>query len=158
MKCISLWQPWASLIVIGAKRFETRSWSTEYRGPILIHAAKRWTRESDQLVVREPFRSALERGGCRPTWSLPLGSILGVADLVECYLCDISALIGPKGISRPLPSEPELSFGDYTQDRYAWKLENPRRFPTPIPYRGLQQIFNVPDEVVAEQMARAVAV
>jgi LSD1 subclass zinc finger protein len=157
MKCISLWQPWASLIVIGAKHYETRHWSTSYRGKILIHAAKRWGRDIDQLVVREPFRSALVNGGCRTPWSLPLGMIVGVADIVECYLCDTRALIGPKGISRPLPSEPELSLGDYTQDRYAWKLENPRRFPTPIPYRGLQQIFNVPDEVVAEQLAQAVA-
>ena len=43
MKCLSLWQPWASLVVIGAKRFETRSWPTNYRGPLLIHAAQRWS-------------------------------------------------------------------------------------------------------------------
>ncbi len=33
MKCISLIQPWATLIIHGAKRFETRSWRTPYRGP-----------------------------------------------------------------------------------------------------------------------------
>lgn len=40
MKALSLWQPWASLVAIGAKTIETRSWSTSYRGPLAIHAAK----------------------------------------------------------------------------------------------------------------------
>lgn len=40
MKAISLWQPWASLVPAGAKPVETRSWSTSYRGPLAIHAAK----------------------------------------------------------------------------------------------------------------------
>jgi len=45
MKAISLWQPWATLISIGAKRIETRSWETLYRGSIVIHAAKRWSKD-----------------------------------------------------------------------------------------------------------------
>jgi hypothetical protein len=40
MKCISLIQPWASLVLLGEKRYETRNWSTAYRGPLLIHASK----------------------------------------------------------------------------------------------------------------------
>ncbi len=41
MKAITLWQPWASLVAIGAKTIETRSWATSYRGPLAIHAAAR---------------------------------------------------------------------------------------------------------------------
>src|ERR1700694_3122793 len=41
MKALSLWQPWASLIAMGLKEFETRHWATSYRGPLVIHAAKR---------------------------------------------------------------------------------------------------------------------
>jgi hypothetical protein len=157
MKCISLWQPWASLCVIGAKRFETRHWQTSHRGPLLIHAAKKWSRDLLDISLSQPFFDVFKRANISPLLDLPRGGLIGAVDLVECYLCDTRALIGPKGISRPLPSEPELSFGDYTQDRYAWKLENPRRFLTPIPYRGLQQIFTVTDEVVAEQLRTAVA-
>ena len=40
-RAISLIQPWATLIVAGLKRYETRSWSTPYRGRILIHASKK---------------------------------------------------------------------------------------------------------------------
>lgn len=39
MKALTLWQPWASLIALGVKTIETRSWSTSYRGPLAIHAA-----------------------------------------------------------------------------------------------------------------------
>ncbi len=39
MKALTVWQPWATLVAIGAKRIETRSWSTSYRGPLAIHAA-----------------------------------------------------------------------------------------------------------------------
>lgn len=41
IKALSLWQPWASLIAIGAKKIETRGWSTKYRGPLVICSAKR---------------------------------------------------------------------------------------------------------------------
>jgi hypothetical protein len=41
MKAVSLWQPFASLIYTGAKKIETRSWPTNYRGPLAIHAARK---------------------------------------------------------------------------------------------------------------------
>ena len=40
-RTLSLWQPWASMIAVGLKRHETRSWETSYRGLLAIHAAKR---------------------------------------------------------------------------------------------------------------------
>lgn len=40
MKALTLTQPWASLVALGVKSIETRSWATNYRGPIAIHAAK----------------------------------------------------------------------------------------------------------------------
>lgn len=48
MKALTLWQPWASLVALGVKTIETRSWSTSYRGPLAIHAAKT-TRGIDDL-------------------------------------------------------------------------------------------------------------
>ena len=40
MKVLTLTQPWATLVAIGAKHIETRSWATSYRGPLAIHAGK----------------------------------------------------------------------------------------------------------------------
>ena len=42
IKAITIYQPWASLKACGAKKFETRGWATNYRGPIAIHAAKQY--------------------------------------------------------------------------------------------------------------------
>ncbi len=182
MKCISLWQPWASLIVIGAKQFETRSWSTSYRGPLLIHAAQKWDLEQRETCINEPFSSAL--GGDKfpnqpqSDWflaslmssHLPRGCIIGMVELVDCYQVFQTPLLlrgskkhyvkmvnykGGKDGNLPLPTGNELAFGDFSVGRYAWKLSNPVRFAEPIPYRGMQQIFNVPDDVVAEQLAKA---
>jgi hypothetical protein len=195
MKCISLWQPWASLCVIGAKKFETRSWERSYRGTLLIHASQRHTKEIAITCFNEPFFSTLKAAGTitggddEEELAMPFGGIIGVAELTmifmiegdglyrfgnECTECDGTGSTGEWGDAGEiqcgacegrgrtileqldLPEEPELSFGDYAPGRFAWKLENPRRFETPIPFRGRQQLFDVPDELVAEQMAKAV--
>ncbi len=59
MKAISLLQPWATLVAIGAKRIETRSWATNYRGPLAIHASKS-PKMVNKLTWDEPFYSALK--------------------------------------------------------------------------------------------------
>lgn len=41
MWALTLRQPWASLVAIGVKQVETRSWTTAYRGPLAIHSSKR---------------------------------------------------------------------------------------------------------------------
>lgn len=73
MKLISLWEPWASLMAIGAKKIETRSWATSYRGWLAIHAAKRWTAAerdfaSDRLCITAlggSWRPALGQKVCK---------------------------------------------------------------------------------------------
>lgn len=41
IRCLSLWQPHAQAIALGLKPYETRGWSTSYRGPLAIHSAKK---------------------------------------------------------------------------------------------------------------------
>ena len=53
MKAITIWQPWAFLLAMGAKQYETRSWETAYRGPIAIHAAKRPVRRIIDALTAE---------------------------------------------------------------------------------------------------------
>lgn len=146
MRAISLWQPWASLVACGAKRIETRHWPTSYRGPLAIHAAKRWTRELREQALEHGFREALWPDG--NTWPLPLGAIVCVVDLDTC------ALIVHPGGTRPGVLDPlalraqEKDFGNYEAGRYAWGLKNLRRLAEPIPFRGAQGFFDVPDELL----------
>jgi hypothetical protein len=76
MKIISIRQPWASLIVEGYKDVENRTWRTFYRGPLLIHASLR----ADNISSAE----IEDRFGVRLDRALPLGGVVGVAELVDC--------------------------------------------------------------------------
>ena len=53
MKIITLRQPWATLVAEGIKKYEFRSWKTNYRGKILIHAGK--SLEKDQVKKFEKY-------------------------------------------------------------------------------------------------------
>ena len=70
MKAVTLYQPYASLVAIGAKKFETRSWKTSYRGPLAIHAGV--SEKYLDLGWQEPFFSALTKFSKKsPTSKLP---------------------------------------------------------------------------------------
>ncbi|WP_331281011.1 ASCH domain-containing protein [Brevibacillus thermoruber] len=80
MKAITIHQPWATLIALGEKRFETRSWATKYRGPLAIHAGKKVDRDACEA---EPIRSVLAKHGYTAD-NLPTGVILAVGEMVDC--------------------------------------------------------------------------
>lgn len=151
MKALTLTQPWASLIAIGAKLVETRAWSTQYRGPIAIHAAKFW-----QVVDRETCWDPLFRAALEPTglvdyapytdlddgdierFALPLGGIVATAELLNvCRTEHIADQL----------TERERAFGDYYPGRFAWSLAVIRKLPEPIPCRGSLGLWDVPDDV-----------
>ena len=138
MRTISLWQPWSTLIAIGAKQYETRSWNVSFRGEIAIHAA----RTANQLPIAKmkPFCDVLAAAGFAHPSMLPLGTVLCVATLVDCFRSEDI---------RQFLSDQEKAFGDYGPGRYAWQLASVRVLATPIPARGQQGIWDwkVPSEV-----------
>ena len=142
MKAISLWQPWASLIAVGAKQYETRSWKTDYRGPLLICASLKGIgkgkdrRELLDTLHGPRFQCALLSFGETPgkiNWRLPFGQAIAIVDLTACTsTCDYQIdWIGC-----------EATFGDFSPGRYAWKLENVRAIE-PFPVKGRQGLFEV---------------
>lgn len=142
---ISLWEPYAFLIVVGAKRNETRHWlpfpGVLKVGDLLgIQAAKRWTKAQIDICQSAKFRPTLEAHGITfdSAPKLPLGALLGVTHVVE-FIRTEDAL---KDI-HPL----EYAFGNYEPDRYAWRLEVIHRYAFPIPMVGQQRIWkaDVPD-------------
>jgi activating signal cointegrator 1 len=158
MKALSLWQPWASAIAVGAKRIETRSWATAYRGPILIHASKsRCCLPYKRDGFPGPFsdnwagRLAMEAAGIPLDYEFPLGALIAVAELVGWERFDettaSSSVIHTAGRRFELTPQ-ELALGDYSPGRYGWVLANVRALPTPIPYTGRQGLFDVPDAML----------
>lgn len=129
MKAISLWQPWASAIAIGLKTNETRSWSTAYRGPLAIHAAKTDNEEIREFWAWKACAPLRERFGRFE--NLPRGAIVATCRLEEVlHTTDVDGL-----------TEQEKAFGNYSPGRYAWVLTEVLALPTPIPVRGSQGLF-----------------
>lgn len=139
MHCLTLTQPWATLVVLGAKRLETRSWSTTHRGPLAIHAAKLFPAPAQALCLQEPVRRLLAQAGYLDWHSLPLGQLLGTVELTGCTrveeLADVPALEG--------------LLGDFSPGRWAWTLTKPTPLPAPVPCRGRLGLFKVPDVLLA---------
>jgi hypothetical protein len=123
MKMLTVRQPWAALIVAGIKPVENRTWSTEYRGPVLIHAGLKWDdRDVSDIVC--------ERGGAlRDIYpdDMRTGAVIGIADLVDVVEHHRSKyFIGP----------------------YAFVFENARRFPFVLT-GGSLGLRDAPDHVLA---------
>lgn len=161
-KVLTLWEPWATLLVHGIKKIETRpkptKWTIE-KGSYLIHSAKKWNIAQAQLSITNPFDEFLEkiniekkfiRGNFWRYERKPdyLGYIIGSVNVIEC--CEIKAgtytklpFIFPKKSKECYIDihELELSFGDYSEGRYAWICQNPRILKTPIPYKGGQGYY-----------------
>lgn len=127
MKALSLTQPWAILVAIGAKRIETRSWRTRYRGPLAIHAAKALPASAINLCFEMPFRAALMRGGIHQIGDLPRGAIIATCVLYDCQRTDFLA-------SEVAPDEAD--FGDYSFGRFGFLLRDIVRLPVPIAAKG----------------------
>jgi len=136
MKAVCLWQPWASAVALGHKVIETRGWPTTHRGPIAIHAAKRW--QGDQREDAAYFARRFEIDWPCPT---PLGVIVCVAQLVECRVMDEA------WVRAQTPLEREL--GGWVAGRYGWILEDVRPLKTPVKVRGYQQLWDLGEETAA---------
>jgi hypothetical protein len=147
MRAITLTQPWATLVAIGAKQIETRSWATSYRGPLAIHAAKGLGPVGGltglaALCQREPFAKALNEAG----FTLGIverqrAHVIAVVELVDCQPTDSLAPW------RPSVRQDEFAFGDYSPGRFMWRLANVRGIPMPIPAKGALGLWEWPYQV-----------
>ncbi len=145
MKALTLWQPWASFAILGLMRFETRSWGTDYRGVLAIHAAhsepagvrERWLleRELRALLVRE-MRQYVKffPKGRDPVAvvydALPRGVVLGTVQLTSVVKADTRRV-----------KPPESLLGDFSKGRWAWCLRLPQPFAKGIPANGRRRLW-----------------
>lgn len=133
MKALTLTQPWATLVAIGAKKIETRSWNTNYRGRLAIHAAKGFPGAARSIAFRnEYFKSALTAAGYQSPDDLPVGVVLGGCNLVRVERITDQTLTPPM---------PEYEFGSYDVGRYMWYLEDFVRYSAPIPAKGALSLW-----------------
>jgi hypothetical protein len=126
---LTLYPGWAWAVIHGPKTIENRTWRTQYRGPLAIHAgAARHPKEDDRA------REILTTLGCAPPADFPCGVVLGIVRLTGCDLYD--------------PSNPGL-FPDWVANPFAegpWclLLADPIALSEPIPAKGRQGLWPFP--------------
>lgn len=108
MKALSIRQPWAWLIIHGGKDIENRTWSTKYRGRILVHASQAMSRpEYDAAKIVADTNNAY-----LPDFeNLKRGGIIGSVEIADCVnSSDSPWFFGPYGLllrdPQPLPFQP----------------------------------------------------
>ena len=110
MKVLSIKEPWATLIKEKKKYIETRSWKTNYRGEIYIHASLKKINKKDPHI-----KELLE---LIPNIDMSYGYIICKCKLVDCiYMDDLF-------IKKIKNNHQEYLCGEYSIGRYAWILKD----------------------------------
>ncbi|HJU12841.1 MAG TPA: ASCH domain-containing protein [Candidatus Nitrosotalea sp.] len=136
MKCLSVSQPYADLIIQGKKTIELRSWNTKFRGEFLVHAPKK-TRPA------ECKRLGVKAEGLRT------GVIIGRVELYD---------VKKYKTARELKSDykKHLAGKEYHDRAYGFLLRKPKELKFPIPYKGTLGFFEVSiDSMITENQIKA---
>ena len=123
MKALTIKEPWATLIIEGYKEYEFRSWKTNYRGKILIHAGM--TLEKDNVIKFQDYNLKYSKG-----------AIIGEAEITDCIFVT-------QEVNDELRKLNPLVYGKSGHvEKYAWKLENVKKYDEPIFIKGQLGLWN----------------
>lgn len=136
MKCLSLRQPWATLIVGGFTGCDVRSWCSAHRGLLAIHASQKWNVTAAEVCQRPLIRQWLQSAGYPSMFDLPRGQILGFVELMECKT---RPELENDGQARVMSEE------DDRTGRFIWMLARPRPLAEPVAWQAKRGIFDIPD-------------
>ena len=127
MKCLSVCQPFANLILEGKKTIELRKWNTEFRGEFLVHAPRKiLTDDCKRLKIKT---------------NLITDAIIGKVELVSVKKYENELEIN-------LDSKKHLASNYATENKYGFILEKPKQLKVPIPYNGQLNFFEFKPEVL----------
>jgi len=175
VRVLSLLQPWASLLVFGEKQVETRSWKTDYRGPVAIHASQNEKHVSSIKTILDPYinmmchvnqdliskeerfdllnglNKAMEDLNYIKAFENQLRDHYGSNTWIYGQIIGIGTLVDcvPTSQIKAKLSDKEISLGDYSEGRWPWKFEGMRTI-RPIGMKGalgLRRIY-LPEEAV----------
>ncbi|CAI6074776.1 hypothetical protein PAECIP112173_02343 [Paenibacillus sp. JJ-100] len=149
MKAVTIIQPWATLVALRIKTLETRSWATKHRGPLAIHAGQKVDKEA---CLIPQIREALLKHSINDWSELPTGAVIAKAVLNDVW--SINRPYGAYGLVERLSLDSgrsicwggympdEYHFGDYSDGRYAWQLDEVVQLHEPVPAKGQLSLWN----------------
>lgn len=137
--CLSMHQPWASLLVHGFKRFEGREWSNKFRGPLWIHATQKKPsqQEVDDLEARytQFYKSIGEDLPSFPERYLT-GSVVGKVDLIDVISYGEYSDTIPRKLQEP------------TEASFLFVVRNPQYLDIPLKLSGSPGLYKLPKEIL----------
>lgn len=128
MKVLSLTEPYATLIKNGKEKIETRSWKTNYRGKLYIHASS--------TKIPAEYKNNTELMSLVNINELNFGNIICSCELVDCVE------MTDEFIEKIKQNKEEYISGAYEKGRYAWMLEDIKVLDKPIKAKGHLGIWN----------------
>lgn len=160
MKALSIWPEWAFAITHLAKRVENRGWrppSKVIGCTIAIHAGRQFGGKAARPQAMRSLK-ALKKMAMRNGWTEA-----GFADVLEQARAEspseslipaihTGAIVGTAKIAQvrePIDERERWALGPL-----CWVLEDVRRLQAPIPCRGRQGVWNLPDAVMNELVVR----
>lgn len=123
MKTLSIRQPWASLIAHGIKDIENRSWKTNYRGAIYIHASSPKKFKVD--MNDECAKAAIPIFETAIKGTMPFGAIIGEVEIIGC-------MVNHPSIWAEKADDYNPQIHEYTPRVWNWVLANPVLYDEPI--------------------------
>ncbi|GAB2294441.1 hypothetical protein Dimus_028649 [Dionaea muscipula] len=134
--CLTMHQPWASLLVYGIKRIEGRSWPAPIRGRLWIHAASKIPDPTTIKAMEDFYREIYAVNGVTDIKfpeNYPVSRLLGCVEVVGCLKCE------------ELSSWEEVPEGVRLEGQtdYCWLCEQPQKLLVPFEMRGFQGVYNL---------------
>ena len=123
MKVLTLKQPWATLVSEGIKEYEFRSWKTNYRGNVLIHAGAGIDKKE-----MERFKDL--------NLKYPSKRIIAEVEIEDCLELDDK-------LNQKIISENNIAYGSKIITGYAWKLKNVKKIKSNKEINGKLGLWNI---------------
>lgn len=128
--CMTMHQPWASLLIQGFKRVEGRQWTTEHRGPLWIHASARRPTDDEVLSIEAEYREIYKNSVEKPLLpdQYPSGVLLGRVELTDV-------------MENEIYQESRDEYSESSECRFVFIVKNPMKLLVPIKMQGNKKIY-----------------
>lgn len=123
LKVLTLRQPWATLVAEGIKKYEFRSWKTNYRGKILIHAGTGIDKEDMKKYKNMNLK-------------FPSKRIIAIVEIEDCLELD-------EQLNKKIIAEKNVAYGNKIRTGYAWKLKNVKKINYGKDVNGQLGLWNI---------------
>jgi hypothetical protein len=148
--CMSMWQPWAGLVISGAKRLEGRVWKSDFRGRLWIHAASKSLEEDERLEIEENILQA--NPDAKIPTSYPQSCLLGCIDVID--MISHEELLQRREAYERLLAEgiapaPHVEYYIHEENEsdYAFVCLRPKQLTMPLAMSGEHKIYQLPKNI-----------